>query len=179
MLPISHPVPINSVTGEMPMAPAALAGAFADFSEAAASLERSYGELQVEVTQLRKIVAERNRALHSSLAENARIRQTLEVILDSLPCGVLVLDTSSQNPTLINPEARRLLGINNSGDGRWGSISTDIRNRLTELLATAFLDGNDAELCISGGDGKRWLAVRGRRLDVSDGMGEVTTEAGH
>jgi len=179
MLPISHPVPINSVTGEMPMAPAALAEAFADFSEAAASLERSYGELQVEVTQLRKIVAERNRALHSSLAENARIRQTLEVILDSLPCGVLVLDTSSQNPTLINPEARRLLGINNSGDGRWGSISTDIRNRLTELLATAFLDGNDAELCISGGDGKRWLAVRGRRLDVSDGMGEVTTEAGH
>jgi transcriptional regulator with PAS, ATPase and Fis domain len=154
------------VSSEVLLPPAVLADAFADFSEAAASLERSYGELQVEVAQLRETLAERNRALHSSLAENAEIKQTLAVILDSLPCGVLVLD-GSQNPTLINPEGRRMLGIQGDSAGSWDSTAVDI----TRIIATASFDGNDAELCVSGDERKRWLAVRGRQLDGIAGAG--------
>jgi transcriptional regulator with PAS, ATPase and Fis domain len=157
------------------MPPAALADAFADFSEAAASLERSYGELQVEINQLREMLAERNRALHCSLAENAGIKRTLEVILDSLPCGVLVLD-GSQNPTLINPEARSLLGIDGTGDDR-GKPKVSIGDALAQILAAASFDGNDAELCLPADIEKRWLAVRGRRLEPSGGTSAVATKA--
>jgi hypothetical protein len=42
-------------------------------------------------------LAERNAALTRSLAENDRMRAALQQIIDSMPCGVLVLDTAEDH----------------------------------------------------------------------------------
>jgi signal transduction histidine kinase len=86
-----------------------LARAFASFTEAAGSLERTYGQLQGQVAHLREELEGTNRDLASSLEENHRIRERLRRILEGLPCGVLVIEAGARISTL-NPEAARLLG---------------------------------------------------------------------
>ena len=86
-----------------------LARAFASFTEAAGSLERTYGQLQGQVTHLRQELEGTNRDLATSLEENPRIRERLRRILEGLPCGVLVIEAAARISTL-NPEAARLLG---------------------------------------------------------------------
>jgi two-component system sensor histidine kinase FlrB len=86
-----------------------LARAFASFTEAAGSLERTYGQLQGQVVHLREELEGTNRDLASSLEENHRIRERLRRILEGLPCGVLVIEAGARISTL-NPEAARLLG---------------------------------------------------------------------
>ncbi len=86
-----------------------LARAFASFTEAAGSLERTYGQLQGQVTHLRQGLEVTNRDLATSLEENHRIRECLRRILEGLPCGVLVVEAGERISTL-NPEAARLLG---------------------------------------------------------------------
>jgi len=86
-----------------------LARAFASFTEAAGSLERTYGQLQGQVAHLRQELEGTNRDLATSLEENHRIRERLRRILEGLPCGVLVIEAGARISTL-NPEAARLLG---------------------------------------------------------------------
>jgi signal transduction histidine kinase len=86
-----------------------LARAFASFTEAAGSLERTYGQLQGQVSHLRQELEVTNRDLACSLEENHRIRERLRRILEGLPCGVLVIEAGARISTL-NPEAVRLLG---------------------------------------------------------------------
>jgi len=86
-----------------------LARAFASFTEAAGSLERTYGQLQGQVAHLRQELEVTNRDLATSLEENHRMRERLRRILEGLPCGVLVIEAGARISTL-NPEAARLLG---------------------------------------------------------------------
>jgi len=86
-----------------------LARAFASFTEAAGSLERTYGQLQGQVAHLRQELEVTNRDLATSLEENHRIRERLRRILEGLPCGVLVIEAGTRISTL-NPEAARLVG---------------------------------------------------------------------
>jgi signal transduction histidine kinase len=86
-----------------------LARAFASFTEAAGSLERTYGQLQGQVAHLRQELEVTNRDLATSLEENHRIRERLRRIVEGLPCGVLVIEAETRIATL-NPEAMRLLG---------------------------------------------------------------------
>jgi len=88
-----------------------LARAFASFTEAAGSLERTYGQLQGQVCHLRQELEVTNRDLATSLEENHRIRERLRRIVEGLPCGVLVIEAEARISTL-NPEAARLLGGN-------------------------------------------------------------------
>jgi two-component system sensor histidine kinase FlrB len=88
-----------------------LARAFASFTEAAGSLERTYGQLQGQVAHLRQELEVTNRDLATSLDENHRIRERLRRILEGLPCGVLVIEDGARISTL-NPEAARLTGGN-------------------------------------------------------------------
>ena len=69
-----------------------LASEFSEFISAASRLENSYRTLQEEVSVLGLELSERNAALNTSLAENERMRLALQQIVDSMPCGVLVLD---------------------------------------------------------------------------------------
>jgi two-component system sensor histidine kinase FlrB len=86
-----------------------LTRAFASFTEAAGSLERTYGQLQGQVAHLRQELEVTNRDLASSLEENRRIRERLRHIVEGLPCGVLVIEGGVRISTL-NPEASRLMG---------------------------------------------------------------------
>jgi PAS domain S-box-containing protein len=88
----------------------ALTEAFNAFMATAGRMEASYSQLQGEVARLRRELEERNAALTSSLAENKKMRAALQRILDSLPCGVIVVD-GNDGVILTNPEAGRLLGI--------------------------------------------------------------------
>jgi two-component system sensor histidine kinase FlrB len=96
-----------------------LARAFASFTEAAGSLERTYGQLQGEVAHLRQELEVTNRDLASSLEENHRIRERLRRILEGLPCGVMVIEAgdiesgdteADARISTLNPEAVRLIG---------------------------------------------------------------------
>lgn len=104
---MSSNFPISRDPGRDPEHP--LARAFASFTEAAGSLERTYGQLQGQVTHLRQELEVTNRDLATSLEENHRIRERLRRILEGLPCGVLVIEAEGRIAT-VNPEAARLLG---------------------------------------------------------------------
>ena len=88
-----------------------LARAFASFTEAAGSLERTYGQLQGQVAHLRQELEVTNRDLATSLEENHRMRERLHCILEGLPCGVLVVEGEGRI-SILNPEAARLVGGN-------------------------------------------------------------------
>src|SRR5262249_38960997 len=87
-----------------------LVRAFALFTDAAASLERSYTQLQGGVVRLRRGLEETNRDLSRSLEKNRWIQQHLDRIVESLPCGVLVTEADGRI-SVANPAARKLLGV--------------------------------------------------------------------
>jgi two-component system sensor histidine kinase FlrB len=162
MLPSSHASPIiDAVPVSLPSS-GLLADAFSEFISASSLLEASYRDLQREVGQLGFELAERNAALTRSLAENDRMRAALQQIIDSMPCGVLVLDTA-ETIVMINPEGRRLLELGSVQVMNLRTLSAVSRIDF-ELLAAGSEDRLDNELCISSAAGKRWLAIGNRKL---------------
>ena len=121
-----------------------LARAFASFTEAAGSLERTYGQLQGQVAHLRQELEGTNRDLATSLEDNRRIRERLRRILEGLPCGVLVIEAESRISTL-NPEAARLLGAS------YETVDT-LPAALASALDQARHTGEEFELPLSGID---------------------------
>src|SRR5262249_52760898 len=110
-----------------------LTRAFLTFTQAAGSLERSYTQLQAEVTRLHGELQKTNSELEHSLEENARMRAYLARVLESLPCGVLVLGEAGK-VQVINPEARRLLQI----PAEWSNAEGQgISPYLEKLIAAA------------------------------------------
>lgn len=139
-----------------------LARAFASFTEAAGSLERTYGQLQAQVAHLRQELEVTNRDLATSLEENHRMRERLRRILEGLPCGVLVIEAGDRISTL-NPEAGRLLG---------GSF--EAADRLPEGLRAALEEaresGGERELALSDRN-QVWVAIRHAWLEQSEAQG--------
>ena len=160
MLPTSHPVPIQP---DVVVGGATLADAFSEFSAAAGRLEHSYHQLQNEVVRLRAVLAERNRALRASEAETSQMRLTLRQIVDSLPCGVLVID-EKKLISLINPEAQRLLGISAVKPETWNDIPLLGCEQFREILNLPSQEPGELELCLDADGEKRWLAIRGSQL---------------
>jgi len=162
MLPCSHVVPINDSSLKSRQSPQLLADAFSEFISASSLLEGSYRDLQREVGHLGTELAERNAALTRSLGENESMRGVLQQVIESMPCGVLVLDTAESIVT-INPEGRRLLELG----------SAPVRTlRDVAAISSVDLEGQVAgvaeevehEVCFACGDSKRWLAISKRRL---------------
>jgi two-component system sensor histidine kinase FlrB len=154
-----------------------LAGEFSEFIAAASKLESSYRALQEEVSQLGLELSERNAALNTSLAENQRMRLALQQIVDSMPCGVLVLDCDGQI-SMINPESRRLLALDQS------HFDIESRTTLRQISAwsgvnleasyeSASSSDTGQEFCVRGSGGKRWVEVRNRRLFRPSGKPDV------
>ncbi len=143
--------------------PRQLADAFSEFISASALLEASYRELQQEVAHLNVELAERNAALTRSLEENDRMRAALEQMIDSMPCGVLVLDTA-ETIVMINPEGRRLLGAGSARARKLRDLS-----RVSQIDFEALVQGSDGhhdnEVCLATNSGKRWLAIGRRELN--------------
>jgi two-component system sensor histidine kinase FlrB len=139
-----------------------LADAFSEFISASSLLEASYRDLQREVRHLGTELAERNTALTRSLAENDRMRAALQQIIDSMPCGVLVLDTA-ETIVMINPEGRRLLDLGTVQIANLEHLAAVSRIDF-EALAAATEDHLETELSIASPAGRRWLAIGKRRL---------------
>jgi len=148
--------------GDQIPSPQLLADAFSEFISASTVLEGSYRDLQREVESLSSELAKRNVELTGSLAENDRMRATLQQMLDSMPCGVLVL-SSDQRIVMINPEGRNLLELGNAKVGNLRELSRLSRLNFSALMQDADAQ-TDSELCIDTRNGKCWLAIGIRKL---------------
>jgi PAS domain S-box-containing protein len=151
---------------------ALLAGAFSEFISASARLEHSYRQLQQEVHELRQQLSARNAALSTSLAENERMRLDLEQIVDSMPCGVLVLDRHGEI-SMINPESGRLLGLDgvNFPEGSQATLR-QISAFSGINLESSHENASGQEFCVHQASGKRWLEARNRPLFHRSGHGD-------
>ena len=85
-----------------------LVRAFATFTQAADSLEKAYGQLQIEVSRLGGELERTNAELTQSLEETTRVRSFLAQVLEALPFGVLVFDASGQLQA-VNPDLHRVI----------------------------------------------------------------------
>lgn len=164
MLPGSHPVPIKAAAQDSLHSPKLLADAFSEFISASSVLEDVYRDLQREVTHLGLELAERNAALTRSLAENDDMRGALQQIIDSMPCGVLVLDTA-ENIVTINPKGRALLQLGSAAVGNLRDICAISQIDFQSLVEESDHEINH-ELCIGSITGKHWLAINNRRLSL-------------
>ena len=162
MLPSSHVFPMNAMGGDQIPSTQLLADAFSEFISASTVLEASYRDLQGEVERLGSELSKRNADLTRSLAENDRMRATLQQMLDSMPCGVLVL-SSDQRIVMINPEGRNLLELGSAKVGNLRELSRVSQVNFEALSGRACEQG-DSELSIETKNGKRWLAIGNRKL---------------
>src|SRR5579863_6651538 len=149
-----------------------LVHAFATFTQAADSLEKSYGQLQTEVARLSGELERANSELTNSLDENSRVRGFLAQILEGLPCGVLVLD-AGQRLRVINPEARRLLMLDPSWLPEQGVALPAVIDR---LLAESSSKSTAAEREWSFDDpaGTRYLGIAQAEVAGKDGAEKET-----
>jgi PAS domain S-box-containing protein len=138
-----------------------LAEAFKAFMATADRMEASYGQLQAEVARLRRELEERNAALTLSLTENRNIRAALKRILDSLPCGVIVID-ANDGIVLVNPEASRLLGT--AADS--ASLLQQFPAHIQPLLKAAISRDDEHEVTLDAEKTARWLSIRRTALQV-------------
>jgi signal transduction histidine kinase len=185
MLPSSHLEPMiaslgdNHVDGQMhdgvgkdesqmQARSGVLTSAFTAFISASSRLENSYRQLQEEVSVLRVELSARNAALKTSLAENERMRLDLQQIVDSMPCGILVLDHKGEI-SMINPESGRLLGLDGAhfpegSKATLRQISALSGINLESSYENASCNDRGLEFCVNQPSGKRWLEVRNRPL---------------
>jgi two-component system sensor histidine kinase FlrB len=139
-----------------------LTEAFDAFVAAASRLEHSHRQLHEEVAELRKQLAERNRALASSVAETERTRGALRQILDALPCGVAVLESRSREIILLNPEAHRLLDVVEPAD--WQTLPAWVQAAVESLSLQSLEHGCEQQVMVEK-DGRRvWLEIQYGRM---------------
>jgi len=154
---------MNVALGAAPTPEGHLSDAFTAFMTAASRLENSYGSLQDEVERLRRELEERNASLATSLATNRELTIALHRILEALPCGVAVVESSNRAIALINPEARRMLGMPADATINWDDFPTRIR---TLVDSPGALQSGEQEICLKKDSNKQWVAVR--RSDIVD-----------
>ena len=172
MLPTSHLLPTNG----QPPAPHLLAEAFSDFISASARLEMSYRDLQAEVRHLGHELSERNLALKASLAKNEAMSQSLRGILNSLPCGVLVLDADGR-VRFTNPEAARLLDLSPAHMASLCEIHERRGIDLSCVPCESSARSSEQEIALPSPTGERWLAVRRQALHpATNGTADVLAE---
>jgi len=158
---IPFSIPPGGPEVERPALEHPLARAFASFTEAAGSLERSYSQLQAQVARLRQDLEVTNRELADSLEENRRIRERQRRILEGLPCGVLVQE-GAEEIAILNPEAERLTGLSGAQERR-------LPPALSSVLQRARKSGEEGEWAVEAeNDAGRWVAVRHAWLEQSE-----------
>jgi signal transduction histidine kinase len=134
-----------------------LVRAFTTFTEAADSLEKAYGQLQLEAARLGDELERTNAELTRSLEENKRVRGFLSQILEGLPFGVLVFDSHHQLQ-VVNPESRRLLELDPTCLSDAGAA---LPAAIARLLAEIPSDdsGGEYEWKLDASKGVRFLGI--------------------
>jgi len=156
--------------------PQLLADAFSEFISASGVLEASYRDLQQEVARLSSELSQRNAALSRSLEENDHIRAALQQMLDSMPCGILVLNRAGRI-VMINPEGRRLLELGSTHVGSLEKLA-ELSRVDFDLLSKRPAGPFDSEVSLQSGHGKRWLAISHRTLDGASEADDIADRNG-
>jgi two-component system sensor histidine kinase FlrB len=167
MLPSSHGIPMHAMPEAPQIAESQLAESFTAFIGASTRLEDTHRQLHREVVELRRQLEERNRALASSIAETEKMRVALRQILDTLPCGVAVLEMQSEAVVLLNPEARRLLDIPEAA--AWQHLPECLRTAVRTVWSASWDDGYEQEVMVETAGRRLCLAIRYRRMTSPDG----------
>jgi signal transduction histidine kinase len=149
-----------------------LTRAFLTFTQAAGSLEKSYVQLQAEVSRLHVELQRTNSELDRSLEENARVRGYLSRVLENLPCGVLVLSAGGQTQ-IINPEARRLLGVPADwSPSSGGALPAEFQKVLNEAPPAENI--SEFEWAVPKSPANRYIGIlRANVSQASDGPGDT------
>ncbi len=144
-----------------------LADAFSDFISASARLEHFYSDLQSQVTQLGRELAERNIELNTKLAEQEQTSRSLQALMAALPCGVAVVERDGLI-SMINPEGKRLLNIVETSGCTIDTVYRSTGIDLALFLAMQSLEEGAAsfheEQELFSADTNKWLAVCGSRI---------------
>ncbi len=160
------PLEVEAATRLRPLHAGQLADAFSEFIAASTRLESSYRDLQGDVAQLGRELADRNIALAQSLDENRGMRRFLEQVLDSMPCGVLVLSGGDRMERM-NPEACRLLGIGRDQASSLHAVSERVG---VDLQACSAM-GGEQQFMLPCEQAPRWIELRTRLVDAESGPG--------
>jgi signal transduction histidine kinase len=149
-----------------------LTRAFTTFTQAAGSLEKSYTHLQAEVERLHLELRRTNAELEKTLEENARVRAYLSRVLESLPCGILVVNARAQTQ-IINPEARRLLGVSSDwSPDQENPLPAALRKLFDKLPANSFV--SEQEWLAPETPSNRSIGIlRANVSEVKDGPGDT------
>jgi two-component system sensor histidine kinase FlrB len=140
-----------------------LAHAFETFSAIAGSLENSYLQLQAEVSRLRLELSEANSDLARTLEENRKMRAYLTQLLETLPCGVLVVD-EARNVRMVNPAARNMLMLGTQNESFLSSPLDQSFAEFAESLPRG-AEGVETEMEARGPDGQsRFISISLARL---------------
>jgi two-component system sensor histidine kinase FlrB len=149
-----------------------LTEAFDAFIGAANRLEHSHRQLHEEVAELRKQLAERNRALASSVAETERTRGALRQILDALPCGVAVLESESREIILLNPEAHRLLDVGEPA--LWQSLPEWVQTAVESISPESLEHGYEQQVMVEKEGRRVCLEIQyGRMASPANRKGSI------
>jgi signal transduction histidine kinase len=153
-----------------------LADAFSEFIASSCRLELSYRELQEEVNGLGAELAIRNAALASSRADTDRMRVALQQIVDSMPCGVLVVDKGG-HVSMINPESARILSLNCSDEAEPTATTLHELSIRSGINIDLLCECDAAqEICVRQASGDRWLEIRNRKLHQRHGAASGTEQ---
>ena len=149
-----------------------LTRAFLTFTQAAGSLEKSYTQLQVEVARLHVELQNTNSELERTLEENARVRGYLARVVENLPCGVLVVNAEG-SLQIINPEARRLLGVPAGWtSGRGGGLPPAFAAVIAQVPGNSFFC--EQETSVKGTSSNRSIGIlRANISEQADGAGDT------
>jgi PAS domain S-box-containing protein len=147
--------------------------AFEMFTQASSSLESVFQHLQRRAERLSRELEAKNRELKKSLREKAEVQNYLKTILESLPCGVLVLDPSGK-VALCNPMAAQILeepqgkSLGNRRRGR-ELRSSAIRESMACSVAPDGQPAADVEIPVHSGGKTRILSTSGTWLADASG----------
>ncbi len=129
-------LPVEQLPGEQ------LEAAFEMFNRLSQQLTESYGELEAQVTRLSQELAEARSERIRQLAEKEQLANRLEVLLDALPAGVVVLDANDR-VSQFNPSAQQMLGEDLNGM-HWQAIAR--KNFIQDLDGLKLQDGRRLSL---------------------------------
>ena len=149
-----------------------LARAFTSFTQAAGSLEKSYLQLQGEVAHLHEELHRTNAELERTLEENARVRAYLSRVLESSPCGILVVNAEAQTQ-IINPEARRLLAVlADWAPGQGNPLPVTLQKQFEKVPANSFF--SEQEWLAPETPANRSIGIlRANVSELIDGQGDT------
>ena len=135
---------------------------------ASATLESSYQRLQMEVAYLNEELAEKNANLKASLTENERVHAALEQIVQSMPCGILVVEWDG-TISMMNAEAGKILGLEVLAGLSLEDLSLRSGLDFCGFIERAAGSEDQQEFCQTVRNEKRWISLHDRSLARSEG----------